>query len=273
MPTRSVWLPSFWIAAAILPTLFYAFEAGMISAYPATRAPNVNLMTQLAMMFAFYGAWIVVPRVIWTRSTRILANDSTIQPQLAGQLLITGLILCSIHLLALTFILRVMHSPPGWGISHFLHSFGEVWLSKGMIWMLAYGATAAAIVARLARKPASPPAVTRLEIRQNGKTLLIPLQEILWIKAAGNYVEVFTGRGMHMLRKPLSKLEHDLDGSTFIKSHRGALVNSEHVTAIQSGGKGEGYIVKVGDETEAPLSRRRLAEFKKIISQSNSRLH
>lgn len=259
-------MPHYWIAAAILPGLFFAFETLTLSLFSAARAPNVNFPAQTLLMFTFYGAWIFVPRVVWALSGQAVRFGGNLFQALIGRLLSAGLVLGGLHLLLLTLFLRWMHSPPGWGMTDFFYSYGEIWLSKGATWLLAFGATAALIVRLQTRPPDVVKPISRLIIGQNGKTLLVPLQKILWIKSAGNYVEIYTKTGVHMIRKPLSKLEQELEFTTFVKSHRSALVNAHYVEAIEAAQDGRGWVVKLGADCFAPLSRRRVAVFKKIVS-------
>lgn len=267
--SRTAWLPHYWVIAVLLPGLFFTFETFTLSLFSATRAPNVDLAAQTLLMLIFYSVWIFVPRSVWALCARTIRAGTTLSPTLVGRLLMAGFVLCGLHLLLLTLILRWMHSPPGWGMTDLLYSYGEIWLSKGATWLLAYGATAALIAKWQTRPPEAIKTISRLLIGQNGKTILVPLQKILWIKSAGNYVEIYTRAGMHMMRKPLSKLEQELATTSFVKSHRSALVNAQYVEAIQPGQDGRGYVVKLGTDCFAPLSRRRVAKFKKIVSQGD----
>ena len=59
------WRTAFWLPAALVPAIFFAFEAFMVSLYPATRAPNVSAATQIVIMGVFFALWVGVPRIIW----------------------------------------------------------------------------------------------------------------------------------------------------------------------------------------------------------------
>ena len=243
----------------------FAFEALKISSYAATRAPNVEVTTQLALMLTFYGAGVFTPRLCWQTAALVMNGEKSDWKGVFLWVAGLGFLLSVVHLLFLAFILRIMYSPPGWGLSHLLHSLGEVWLGNAGMWLMVYAVVASAILYVLSEKPLCDSSPTRYEIRENGKVLSIPITDIYWIKAAGNYVELHTERGITMARKTLSQIEKEIGASILFKSHRSALVNGRHVLAIKPLDRGGGFIVQLSNDEEAPLSRRRLSAFKEFL--------
>ena len=66
---------------------------------------------------------------------------------------------------------------------------------------------AAAQLAALLRTVASPTQyVTRLAARDAGQTTLIDVDDVEWIRAAENYVELHAGRSTHLVHVPLTTL-------------------------------------------------------------------
>ena len=181
-----------------------------------------------------------------------------------------GCAAAAVHLLALTFVELILFSRAAWQWEpiHIVHRYGDVILKYAGVWFLAYGLTVVLALAPRTQAPPQERQLTRYEIRENGKTLSIPLGEIYWIKAAGNYVELHTGRGVKMIRKKLQELTEELGQCGFLQSHRSALVNSAHVVAIKACSGGSHYVVQLTNEEEAPLSRRRLNAFKAILKTS-----
>ncbi|GJL95651.1 MAG: hypothetical protein DHS20C05_20560 [Hyphococcus sp.] len=265
-PSATSWRRIYWLYAAIIPLTLYAFDATRIIFYHIARSPNVGLAAQLSLTFLFYGLWILVPRLIWPLAVQAVSRASRWGKKLipiAG----FGLALAVFHLLVLTYSRLIMYSRAAfqWEPIHILHIYGGVWLRFGGIWILAYMIYAAAIFYILTRTHPKPPPPARYEVRENGKTLSIPLEEIYWIKAAGNYVELHTTRGVTMVRKTLNQISQELSGGEFLKSHRSALINGRHVVAIKPREDTTGYSVQLSNETEAPLSRRRLKAFKDLL--------
>ncbi|WP_299194277.1 LytTR family DNA-binding domain-containing protein [uncultured Erythrobacter sp.] len=259
------WQASYWILAALIPFVFYAFEAAMRTSYPETQAPNVSLLAQLSIMFAFYAVWVLVPWLVWQSvASSIRANGRDIRK--AGmRLVVVGVASCTAHLLLLTIILLSMYSQQAWGPRELLYSFGEVCLGNAAMWFMAYAVAASLVLYARFSVVRRPPQKSRYEVRQNGKIWSIPYDEISWIKAAGNYAELHTDRGQMLVRKTLSFVESEIADGTFIKSHRSALVNGKHVIAIKNQDDGSGYAVELRNGESAPLSRRHHADFREAL--------
>lgn len=259
------WRPYYWVLAGVIPFVFYAFDAAMRASYPETRAPNVSLVAQLSIMFGFYAMWISVPRVIWEIAAYSIRQNGVDLRIILARTAIAGMMLCAFHLLILTVILRYLYSPPGWGIRELIYSYGEVCLSNAAIWLMAY-AIVVAIVAygTISIIPKARPQ-SRYEVRQNGKTWSFSFDEIFWIKAAGNYAELHTTRGIMLVRKSLTQIVEEVAGGNFIQSHRSALINGAHVVAIKPRSDGSGYVVELSNNEFAPLSRRNHSDFREAL--------
>ena len=260
------WRPVYWLYAAIIPAALYSFEAIKISLYHVSRAPNVNFLTQLSLMFAFYGLWVFAPRLCWSLAEHANSSEQIGLEKTLLRLSALGLLLSCVHLFLLTILLLIMNARAAWAWEpiHILHAFGETWLSYAGLWLMGYAITTVVILYSIAgNQPRVTPPV-RYEVRENGKTFSIPVADIYWVKAAGNYAELHTARGVMMVRKTLSQVNKEIGGRDFIKAHRSALINGHHVLAIKRQEEG-GYVVQLSSGEEAPLSRRMLSEFKQIL--------
>lgn len=60
----------------------------------------------------------------------------------------------------------------------------------------------------------------------------LPLDEILYFEADGNYLKVFAKCGEYRFRDTLSAVENTLSGSGFIRIHKGFLVNQAAVRTL-----------------------------------------
>ena len=75
-----------------------------------------------------------------------------------------------------------------------------------------------------------------LVISDRGRTLRVPLPEVLYLKAEQKYVTLRTATHSHLLDEPLSELEQrlaQLGGPPFIRVHRNALVARHAVRALE----------------------------------------
>lgn len=71
-------------------------------------------------------------------------------------------------------------------------------------------------------------------VRSVGKIELVPLEQIRWIKGAANYVEIHADSGKYMHRETMQNVIEQLDSNVFLRVHRSAIVNLEHIKEITS---------------------------------------
>jgi len=94
---------------------------------------------------------------------------------------------------------------------------------------------------RLGAKPPAPRAPRRLEIRADGRTLYLEPGEIVWIEAAGNYVEVHVAARAQpiLVRGTLGDYEGRLADDGFIRVHRSRLLNRAHMKGFETTHSGD----------------------------------
>lgn len=85
--------------------------------------------------------------------------------------------------------------------------------------------------------PSGPP--DRIEVRDGGKTLFLAPADILYLEAAGNYVEIHTAAAVHLVRGTLAAWDTRLNGLGFARIHRSRLVNRAHIAAMTPTGSGD----------------------------------
>jgi two-component system, LytTR family, response regulator len=87
-----------------------------------------------------------------------------------------------------------------------------------------------ALLAELGRDARYP---RRLAIRADGRTVFLPVDDIDYIEAAGNYVRIQAGQQSHMIRERLSRMEEKLPPGGFARIHKSAIVNVERIREMQ----------------------------------------
>jgi two-component system LytT family response regulator len=87
------------------------------------------------------------------------------------------------------------------------------------------------------------PAEQRLSIKDAGRILRVPLEEILWIDAAGDYMCVHTAKETHVLRATMRELEGRLDARRFQRIHRSTIVNVARVKELRAHLNGEYFLI------------------------------
>lgn len=114
-----------------------------------------------------------------------------------------------------------------------------------------------------APEPLSPPEPEtaeppeRLLVKKLGKEFLIPTDEIEWVQACGNYVNLHRQQHDYPLRATLAGIEKRLDAGRFVRVHRSYLVNLALVHAIEPTEAGDAR-VRMKDGSSVPCSRTHL---------------
>jgi two-component system LytT family response regulator len=110
------------------------------------------------------------------------------------------------------------------------------------------------ILALLKQIEAGSKCLERLVIKSGGRVFFLPVEEVDWIEAEGNYVNVHTAKKSYLLRETISSLEAQLDHKKFIRVHRSTIVQISRIQELQSWSHGE-YHVILYNGTELTLSR------------------
>jgi two-component system, LytTR family, response regulator len=93
----------------------------------------------------------------------------------------------------------------------------------------------------------------RFVVRTPGRIVFLPLAEVDWIEAAGNYVYVHAGRERHLIRGTLKAIESRF-AARFARIHRSAIVNLERVRELAPRAHGDCEVVLRGG-ARLPVSR------------------
>ena len=91
--------------------------------------------------------------------------------------------------------------------------------------------------------------IDRLAIKDGSSTSFVPIREIDWIDAAGDYMCVHVGKKTHIMRITMKELEAKLDPSVFQRVHRSTIVNLDRVEKASSHVNGEYYLTLSGGST------------------------
>lgn len=107
-----------------------------------------------------------------------------------------------------------------------------------------------------AQRSSDPPSARgAIEVRDGARRHFVPLAEVAWIEAAGNYVELHLGATPILHRAPLSEMERQLAGAGFVRIHRSRLVRRDAIAQVESKPSGD-YVVRLSGGRELAGSRR-----------------
>ena len=94
----------------------------------------------------------------------------------------------------------------------------------------------------------------RLVVKTGGRVFFLNTDEIDWIEAEGNYVNIHTGKKAYLLRETISCLEAQLDPKEFVRIHRSSIVRLDRIKELQPWSHGEYHVILL-DGTQLTLSR------------------
>jgi two-component system, LytTR family, response regulator len=81
--------------------------------------------------------------------------------------------------------------------------------------------------------------LTRLVVRNRDRYVLLKAEEVDWMEAAANYVEVYARGKSFLVRTTISSLEQKLDPRRFTRIHRSTIVNVDRIAEIRSDAHGD----------------------------------
>jgi two-component system LytT family response regulator len=108
----------------------------------------------------------------------------------------------------------------------------------------------------------------RVMIRSTGKVLLVPVAEIDWIEAEGDYARLMAGGKQHLLRETVASLEGRLDPAAFLRIHRSYIVRIDRIRELRPQSNGD-YRVYLKDGTQLPLSRTYREQALSVLGRSS----
>lgn len=85
-------------------------------------------------------------------------------------------------------------------------------------------------------------------LKSETKTFKIPVSEILYLEAKGNYTNIVTETEEHKIYSPLYKIEEELSPKYFLRIHRSYIVSINKIRLANS------HTVKLGRH-ELPVGR------------------
>ena len=95
----------------------------------------------------------------------------------------------------------------------------------------------------------------RVVIKESERVMMLPVGDIDWITADGNYVQIHTRSRIHLLRETMDGMERKLDPKHFVRLRRSTIVNAETVRELKPLFNGE-YTVFLKNGVELTSSRR-----------------
>ena len=94
----------------------------------------------------------------------------------------------------------------------------------------------------------------RLVIRSRGQVSFLRVDDIDWIEASHNDLQIHAGSDVHLLRETIKDIEARLQPDKFLRIHRCLIVNVDRIRCLEACGCGE-YLVVLRNGKKLSLSR------------------
>ena len=98
----------------------------------------------------------------------------------------------------------------------------------------------------------------------DNEKVFLPIKEIRWIDAAGDYMCVHTANETHVVRITMKKLVNQLDPKIFSRIHKSTLVNVNCIKSIKPLRNSES-ILDLGDDVQLKVSRNFSSSIQTIV--------
>ena len=108
-----------------------------------------------------------------------------------------------------------------------------------------------------------------LSVVERGRVTLVPVSEIIYLRAELKYVTVRIADREHLVEESLTQLEQEF-GETFVRIHRNCLVSKRAIVGFERGIETEGEagwsVVLEGCPEKLAVSRRQWTQVKSLVS-------
>jgi two-component system LytT family response regulator len=104
----------------------------------------------------------------------------------------------------------------------------------------------------------------RLVVETGEKIVLVRVEDIQWMQSLGKHIRLHVGETSHLLRQSMKNLQARLDPNRFVRVHRNAIVNLDHVDEFYLPPSGNMF-VKLHNGVSLPLRRANRAMLRKLL--------
>jgi two-component system LytT family response regulator len=104
----------------------------------------------------------------------------------------------------------------------------------------------------------------RMFVRVGPKIVSVDMEDVIWIKAEGDYSEIHTADTSLLCSTGLGKLEEKLDPERFMRVHRSYIITVDKIKNLQADGGG-GFIGVMSDGSKIKVSRSRAEKIKGLL--------
>ena len=104
----------------------------------------------------------------------------------------------------------------------------------------------------------------RIVVKTGGKIKIIPVNDILYLEAADDYVKIYTAEGHFLKNKTMGFFEDSLPAEMFVRIHRSYIINVQEITRIDPYEK-ENHLAILRSGARLPVSKSGYARLKQVL--------
>ncbi|MFE0701662.1 LytR/AlgR family response regulator transcription factor [Streptomyces sp. NPDC058872] len=108
----------------------------------------------------------------------------------------------------------------------------------------------------------APATAEQIPVELGGVTRFVPVDDVAYVEAHGDYARLHTDRGSHLVRIPISVLEERWAARGFVRIHRSHLVALARIDELRL--EGGATSVRLGD-TDLAVSRRHARHLRDLL--------
>ncbi|MBD0286783.1 MAG: LytTR family transcriptional regulator DNA-binding domain-containing protein, partial [Flavisolibacter sp.] len=123
---------------------------------------------------------------------------------------------------------------------------------------------ATATAALLESVAASPQQNNRIVVKTGSHIKIIPVQEVLYLEAADDYVKVHTKEGSFLKNQTMGHYERILNTDQFVRCHRSFIINVQNITRIDPYEK-DSHVAVLKTGEKIPVSKSGLVRLKQVL--------
>ncbi len=153
-----------------------------------------------------------------------------------------------------------------YAIDYLLKPFSRERFNKAIQkWLSRHNIAQAAKTGELLEAAAlSPGQSQRVVVKTAGRIKIIPMQEIIYLEAADDFVKIHTHEGAYLKNKTMSHFEKILEVQQFARIHRSYIVNLQQITRIDPYEK-DNHVAILKSGKNIPVSKAGYAKLKMVL--------
>lgn len=105
---------------------------------------------------------------------------------------------------------------------------------------------------------------SRIVVKNGSKIKIIPVQEVLYLEAADDFVKIFTKEGYFLKNKTMTFFESFLPQDMFVRCHRSFIVNISEIVRIDPYEK-DGHVAVLKNGTKINVSRNGYGKLRGVL--------